>query len=341
MRTEDRPSTQHSALSTQPSFPTVRLRRLRRTDALRRLVRETTLAVDDLILPLFVAPGRGVREPIASMPGHCQLSLDALAAEVREVRALGVPAVLLFGLPSHKDPVGSEAYDPRGIVQEAVRTVKAHAPELVVMTDVCLCEYTSHGHCGVVEDGHVQNDPTLELLARTAVSHVEAGADLVAPSDMMDGRVGAIRRALDAAGYAETPIMAYAAKFASAFYGPFREAADSTPQFGDRRAYQMDPANAREALREVELDVADGADLVMVKPALAYLDLVWRVRERFDLPVVAYSVSGEFAMVKAASQLGWIDERAVALEQLTGIRRAGADLIITYFAKDVARWLGA
>jgi porphobilinogen synthase len=328
-------------MSPFPPFPTTRLRRLRRTEALRRLVRETTLAVDDLILPLFVQHGHGVREPISSMPGHCQLSLDELAREAREVRDLGIPAVLLFGLPRTKDPLGSEAYDPRGIVQEAVRTVKEHAPELVVMTDVCLCEYTSHGHCGVVEDGYVQNDPSLELLARTAVSHVEAGADLVAPSDMMDGRVGAIRRALDAAGYLETPILAYAAKFASAFYGPFREAADSTPQFGDRRAYQMDPANAREALREVELDVAEGADLVMVKPALPYLDLVWRVRERFGLPVVAYNVSGEFAMVKAAAQLGWIDERAITLELLTGIRRAGADLIITYFAKDVARWLGA
>ncbi len=328
-------------MSPFPPFPTTRLRRLRRTEALRRLVRETTLAVDDLILPLFVQYGHGVREPISSMPGHCQLSLDELAREAREVRDLGIPAVLLFGLPRTKDPLGSEAYDPRGIVQEAVRTVKEHAPELVVMTDVCLCEYTSHGHCGVVEDGYVQNDPSLELLARTAVSHVEAGADLVAPSDMMDGRVGAIRRALDAAGYLETPILAYAAKFASAFYGPFREAADSAPQFGDRRAYQMDPANAREALREVELDVAEGADLVMVKPALPYLDLVWRVRERFGLPVVAYNVSGEFAMVKAAAQLGWIDERAITLELLTGIRRAGADLIITYFAKDVARWLGA
>jgi porphobilinogen synthase len=327
-------------MSPFPPFPTTRLRRLRRTDALRRLVRETTLATDDLILPLFVAPGRGVREPIASMPGHYQLSLDELAGEVREVASLGVPAILLFGLPSRKDPLGSEAYDPHGIVQEAIRTVKEHAPGLVVMTDVCLCEYTSHGHCGVVENGQVVNDPSLELLARTAVSHVEAGADLVAPSDMMDGRVGAIRRALDKAGYLETPILAYAAKFASAFYGPFREAADSAPQFGDRRAYQMDPANAREALREVELDVAEGADLVMVKPALPYLDLVWRVRERFGLPVVAYNVSGEFAMVKAAGQMGWIDERAITLELLTGIRRSGADLIITYFAKDVARWLG-
>jgi len=327
-------------MSPFPPFPTTRLRRLRQTESLRRLVRETTLAVDDLILPLFVAPGQGVREAIGSMPGHYQLSLDELAREVREVAALGVPAVLLFGLPSRKDPLGSEAYDPRGIVQEAIRVVKEQAPGLVVMTDVCLCEYTSHGHCGVVEDGRVINDPSLELLARTAVSHVEAGADLVAPSDMMDGRVGAIRRALDAAGFLETPILAYAAKFASAFYGPFREAAESTPQFGDRRAYQMDPANAREALREVELDVAEGADLVMVKPALPYLDLVWRVRERFGLPVVAYNVSGEFAMVKAAAQLGWIDERAITMELLTGIRRAGADLIITYFAKDVARWLG-
>jgi porphobilinogen synthase len=328
-----------ATVSPSPSFPTTRLRRLRRTDALRRLVRETTLAVDDLILPLFVASGHGTREPISSMPGHCQLSLDELANEAREAQTLGVPAVLLFGLPSRKDPLGSEAYAADGIVQRAVRTVKEHAPDLVVITDVCLCEYTSHGHCGVVEEGEVRNDPTLELLARAAVSHVEAGADLVAPSDMMDGRVGAIRRALDAAGYPDTPILAYAAKFASAFYGPFREAAESAPQFGDRRGYQMDPANAREALREVELDVAEGADMVMVKPALAYLDLVWRVRERFGLPVVAYNVSGEFAMVKAAAQLGWIDERAVALEMLTGIRRAGADLVITYFAKDVARWL--
>jgi porphobilinogen synthase len=327
-------------MSPFPPFPTTRLRRLRQSEGLRRLVRETTLAVDDLILPLFVAPGQGVREPISSMPGHYQLSLDELAREVREVAVLGVPAVLLFGLPSRKDLLGSEAYDAQGIVQEAIRVVKEHAPGLIVMTDVCLCEYTSHGHCGVVENGYVQNDPSLELLARTAVSHVEAGADLVAPSDMMDGRVGAIRRALDGAGFPETPILAYAAKFASAFYGPFREAAESTPQFGDRRAYQMDPANAREALREVELDVAEGADLVMVKPALPYLDLVWRVRERFGLPVVAYNVSGEFAMVKAAGQLGWIDERAITLELLTGIRRAGADLIITYFAKDVARWLG-
>ncbi|HWP29190.1 MAG TPA: porphobilinogen synthase [Chloroflexota bacterium] len=326
-------------MSPLPAFPTTRLRRLRRTEALRRLVRETTLAVDDLILPLFVRHGRGVREPIASMPGHYQLSLDELAREVREVRTLGIPAVILFGLPAQKDPLGSEAYAPRGIVQEAIRTVKEHAPELIVVTDVCLCEYTSHGHCGVVEQGEVQNDPTLELLARTAVSHVEAGADIVAPSDMMDGRVGAIRRALDEAGYTATPILAYAAKFASAFYGPFREAADSAPQFGDRRGYQMDPANAREALREVELDIMEGADLVMVKPALAYLDLIWRVRERFGLPVVAYNVSGEFAMVKAAAQRGWLDERAIALEILTGIRRAGADLIITYFAKDVARWL--
>jgi porphobilinogen synthase len=326
-------------MSVYPPFPTSRPRRLRRTEALRRLVRETTLSVGDLILPLFVAPGRGVREPIASMPGHYQLSLDELAREVREVRALGVPAVLLFGLPPHKDPVGSGAYARDGIIQEAIRTVREHAPELVVMTDVCLCEYTSHGHCGVVEAGRVLNDPTLELLAQTAVSHAEAGADLVAPSDMMDGRVGAIRRALDAAGYAEVPIMAYSAKFASAFYGPFREAAESAPQFGDRRGYQMDPANGREALREVELDIAEGADIVMVKPALAYLDLISQVRERYHLPVAAYNVSGEYAMIKAAGQLGWIDERAIALEVLTGIRRAGADLIITYFAKDVARWL--
>lgn len=326
-------------MSIYPPFPTSRPRRLRRGETLRRLVRETTLDVADLILPLFVAPGRGVREPIASMPGHSQLSLDQLAHEVREVRSLGVPAVLLFGLPPSKDERASGAYAIDGIVQEAIRTIREHAPELLIVTDVCLCEYTSHGHCGVVENGHVLNDPTLDLLAETAVSHVLAGADIVAPSDMMDGRVGAIRRALDAAGYSETPIMAYSAKFASAFYGPFREAAESAPRFGDRRGYQMDPANAREALREVALDVAEGADLVMVKPALAYLDLIWRVREEFNLPVVAYNVSGEYAMVKAAGQQGWIDEQAIALEMLTGIRRAGADLIITYFAKDVARWL--
>src|SRR5918911_1542218 len=323
-------------MSPFPPFPATRLRRLRRTDALRRLVRETSLAVDDLILPLFVMPGRGVREPIASMPGHAQLSLDELAREVREVAALGVPAVLLFGLPSRKDPLGSEAYDPRGIVQEAVRTVKEHAPELVVVTDVCLCEYTSHGHCGVVEDGYVQNDPTLDLLARTAVSHVEAGADLVAPSDMMDGRVGAIRRALDSAGYAETPIMAYAAKFASAFYGPFREAADSAPQFGDRRSYQMDGANIREAMREIKLDLEEGADMIMVKPALPYLDVIAEARRRFDVPLAAYQVSGEYAMIQAAAQNGWIERERVLLESLTSIRRAGAGIILTYFAKDAA-----
>src|ERR671932_741561 len=304
-------------MSPFPPFPATRMRRLRRTDALRRLVRETTLAVDDLILPLFVVPGRGVREPIASMPGHAQLSLDELAQEAREVRALGVPAVLLFGLPSRKDPLGSEAYDPHGIVQEAIRTVKEHAPELVVMTDVCLCEYTSHGHCGVVEDGYVQNDPSLELLVRTAVSHVEAGADLVAPSDMMDGRVSAIRRALDAAGYLETPILAYAAKFASAFYGPFREAAGSAPQFGDRRSYQMDPANRREALKEVFEDLDEGADAVMVKPALSYLDITREVKDAPQVPVAAYNVSGEYSMVQAAARLGWIDGERVMMEILT------------------------
>jgi porphobilinogen synthase len=292
-----------------------------------------------LILPYFVAPGSQVRQPIASMPGHYQLSLDELTRETAVAAALGIPAVILFGLPSRKDPLGSEAYAPDGVIQRAVSAIKNQTPHLVVITDVCLCEYTSHGHCGVFEDGEVRNDPTLELLARTAVSHAVAGADIVAPSDMMDGRVGAIRQALDQTGHADVAVLAYAAKFASAFYGPFREAAESAPQTGDRRGYQMDPANGREALREVALDVAEGADLVMVKPALAYLDLVWRVRESFGLPVVAYNVSGEYAMVKAAAERGWIDERAITLEMLTGIRRAGADLIITYAAKDVARWL--
>src|SRR3954465_4678386 len=326
-------------MSPFPPFPTTRLRRLRQTESLRRLVRETALVVDDLILPIFAAPGHGVREPIGSMPGHYQLSLDELAREVREVAALGVPAVLLFGLPSRKDPLGAEADDPRGIVQEGIRVVKEQAPDLVVMTDVCLCEYTSHGHCGVVEDGRGVNDPSLELLARTAVSHVEAGADLVAPSDMMDGRVGAIRRALDASGFLETPILAYAAKFASAFYGPFREAAESTPQFGDRRAYQMDPANADEAVREALLDVEEGADVVMVKPALPYLDVIRRVKEATKVPVAAYNVSGEYAMLKAAAQKGWLAERAAVLETLTSIRRAGADMILTYHAKEASRWL--
>jgi porphobilinogen synthase len=301
------------------------------------MVRETALRVDDFVYPLFAVHGRGVREPIGSMPGQCRLSIDELLKECKDAASMGIPAVLLFGLPRDKDPRGTEAYADDGIIQQAVRAVKDTIPDLLVITDVCLCEYTSHGHCGVVEDGRVKNDPTLELIARTAVSHAEAGADMVAPSDMMDGRVAAIREGLDEAGFPETPIMAYSAKYASAFYGPFREAADSTPQFGDRRSYQMDPANAVEAMREVALDVDEGADIVMVKPALPYLDIIARVKGEFGLPVAAYSVSGEYAMLKAAGQLGWLDEERAVLEALTGIRRAGADIIITYFAKDAAR----
>jgi porphobilinogen synthase len=303
------------------------------------MVRETTLSPRDFIYPYFVTHGRGVREEVGSMPGVYQLSLDELKRDVRSLESLGIPAVLLFGLPAAKDPRGREAYDPDGIVQRAIRTIKDACPELIVVGDVCLCEYTSHGHCGVIEDGRVLNDPTLELLAEMAVVQAEAGAEIVAPSDMMDGRVGAIRGALDERGLAETAIMAYSAKFASAFYGPFREAADSAPQFGDRRSYQMDPPNGREALREIEQDIREGADMVMVKPALAYLDLIRRARERFDHPLVAYNVSGEYAMVKAAGRNGWIDERRVTLEILTGIKRAGADLIISYHAREVAEWL--
>jgi porphobilinogen synthase len=301
------------------------------------MVRETALRVDDFVYPLFAVHGRGVREPIGSMPGQYRLSIDELLKECKDAASMGIPAVLLFGLPRDKDPRGTEAYAEDGIIQQAVRAVKDTIPDLLVITDVCLCEYTSHGHCGVVEDGRVKNDPTLELIARSAVSHAEAGADMVAPSDMMDGRVAAIREGLDEAGFPETPIMAYSAKYASAFYGPFREAADSIPQFGDRRSYQMDPANAVEAMREVALDVDEGADIVMVKPALPYLDIIARVKGEFGLPVAAYSVSGEYAMLKAAGQLGWLDEERAVLEALTGIRRAGADIIITYFAKDAAR----
>jgi len=301
------------------------------------MVRETSLRIDDFVYPLFAVHGRGVREPISSMPGQFRLSIDELLKECKDAASMGIPAVLLFGLPRDKDPRGTEAYAEDGIIQQAVRAVKDTIPDLLVITDVCLCEYTSHGHCGVVEDGRIKNDPTLELIARTAVSHAEAGADLIAPSDMMDGRVAAIREGLDESGFPETPIMAYSAKYASAFYGPFREAADSTPQFGDRRSYQMDPANAMEAMREVALDVDEGADIVMVKPALPYLDVIARVKGEFGLPVAAYSVSGEYAMLKAAGQLGWLDEDRAVLEALTGIRRAGADIIITYFAKDAAR----
>jgi porphobilinogen synthase len=318
-------------------FPVYRPRRLRESPLLRSMVRETSLRIDDFVYPLFAVHGRGVREPISSMPGQFRLSIDELLKECKDAASMGIPAVLLFGLPRDKDPRGTEAYAEDGIIQQAVRAVKDTIPDLLVITDVCLCEYTSHGHCGVVEDGRIKNDPTLELIARTAVSHAEAGADLIAPSDMMDGRVAAIREGLDESGFPETPIMAYSAKYASAFYGPFREAADSTPQFGDRRSYQMDPANVMEAMREVALDVDEGADIVMVKPALPYLDVIARVKGEFGLPVAAYSVSGEYAMLKAAGQLGWLDEDRAVLEALTGIRRAGADIIITYFAKDAAR----
>ncbi len=321
------------------SFPETRMRRLRRTSTLRRMVRETRLTVDNLILPLFVVPGRNVRKPVNSMPGVAQFSVDQLVEECREVRDLGIPAVILFGVPERKDAVGSQAYADDGIVQTAIRAVKAAVSDLVIITDVCLCEYTDHGHCGVLVEGDVDNDSTLDLLAKEALSHARAGADMIAPSDMMDGRVGAIREILDEHGFDHLPIMAYAAKFASGYYGPFREAAESTPRFGDRSSYQMDPANGSEALREVELDIGEGADIVMVKPALAYLDLIWRVKESFDHPVAAYNVSGEYAMIKAAVQNGWLDEERVVRETLTAIRRAGADMILTYFAKDAARWL--
>jgi porphobilinogen synthase len=321
------------------NFPTVRMRRTRQNEKLRGLVRETHLNVDQLIYPLFIAENIDEPREISSMPGIMQWPLEYLGREAERIARLGIPAVLLFGIPSEKDEVGSQAYDEQGIIQQAIRRLKAETPDLLVMTDVCLCEYTSHGHCGVIHNGNVQNDESLELLARMALSHVEAGADLAAPSDMMDGRVGAIRRVLDEHGFSSTPIMAYSAKYASGFYGPFREAAASAPQFGDRRSYQMDPANVREALREVDLDIAEGADIVMVKPALAYLDVIRQVREHCDLPIAAYNVSGEFAMIKAAAQQGWIDERRITMEVLTGIRRAGADMIITYFAPDVAQWL--
>jgi porphobilinogen synthase len=321
------------------AHPVFRPRRLREKALFRTLVRETALAVDDLVYPLFAVHGRGVREPIASMPGQHRLSIDELVKDVKDVAGAGIPGILLFGLPSEKDPRGSEAYADDGIVQQAVRAVKDTVPDLLVVTDVCLCQYTSHGHCGVVEDGSVRNDPTLELLARTAVSHAEAGADMVAPSDMMDGRVGAIREALDEATFTDTPIMAYSAKYASSFYGPFRDAADSAPQFGDRRSYQMDPANSTEAMREIALDLDEGADVVMVKPALPYLDVISRAKAEFGVPLAAYSVSGEYAMIRAAGRFGWLDEERAMMEALTGIRRAGADIVITYFAKDVARLL--
>ncbi len=323
------------------AFPANRLRRLRRTDTLRRMIRETRLAPEDLIQPLFVCPGRGVKRPVESMPGVAQLSVDNAVAEAREAFEAGVPAVILFGIPERKDAIGSEAWNDNGEVQRAIREIKERIPGMAVVTDVCLCEYTDHGHCGVISGNDVDNDATLKLLAREALSHARAGADIVAPSDMMDGRVGAIRDALDEHGFAHVAIMAYSAKFASAFYGPFREAAESTPKFGDRRSYQMDPPNGDEALREVELDLEEGADIVMVKPALAYLDLIYRVKREFGVPVAAYNVSGEYSMIRAAGINGWLDEERATLEVLTGIKRAGADLILTYFAKDVARRLRA
>ncbi len=321
------------------TFPIHRPRRLRRSEALRAFVRETHLSTNGLIYPMFACPGKGVRAEISSMPGVYQQSPDRIVEECREVADLGIPAVILFGLPEHKDETGTEAADPNAAVQRSIDAIRKAKLNLLVVTDVCLCEYTSHGHCGVVKDGEVLNDPSIELLANAALSHARAGADIVAPSDMMDGRVAAIRGKLDANGFTDVAILAYAAKYASAFYGPFREAADSTPQFGDRRSYQMDPANAREALREVALDLDEGADIIMVKPALPYLDVIRAVRERFDVPVAAYNVSGEFAMVKAAARNGWIDEQRIVLEIMTGIQRAGASIILTYHAKDLARWL--
>ena len=320
-------------------FPEIRLRRLRRNETIRRMVRETSLSVDDLICPLFVTTGKGVRREIPSMPEVFQLSVDNLVKEAREIAGLGIPAVLLFGLPEKKDPMGKDAYSDSGVVQTAVRAIKDAEPELVVITDVCLCEYTDHGHCGILNGKEVDNDATLDVIAKSAVSHARAGADIVAPSDMMDGRVGAIRTALDEEGLDQTAIMSYAAKYASAFYGPFREAADSAPAFGDRRSYQMDPPNVNEALRETALDIDEGADIVMVKPAMAYLDVVRRVRDAFDVPVAAYNVSGEYSMVKAAEKLGWIDGGRVMMEMLVSIKRAGANLVITYAAKYAARKL--
>jgi len=321
------------------SFPQLRLRRLRRNEAFRALVRETKVEVGDLVYPLFVVEGSKIKQKISSMPGLYRLSNDLLPKEAEEIARLGIPAIILFGIPQKKDEAGSSAYHPKGVIQQTIRAIKKTTPELLVITDVCLCEYTSHGHCGVVVDGYVDNDKTLGLLAKTALSHAEAGADIVAPSDMMDGRVKAIRQALDGNGFQDIPILAYAAKYASYFYGPFREAAESAPQFGDRRSYQMDPHNWREALREVEQDIVEGADIVMVKPALPYLDVIRKVRDIFNHPLAAYSVSGEYAMVKAAAKQDWLDEKGLVLEMLTAIKRAGADIIITYYAKEAASWL--
>lgn len=321
------------------TFPTVRLRRLRQNEKVRGLVRETHLNTEQLVYPMFVAEGISEPNEITAMPGIMQWPIECIGSEARRIADLGIPAILLFGIPVEKDEVGSQAYAEHGVIQEAIQRVKAEVPELLIITDVCLCEYTSHGHCGVIHNGTVQNDESLELLAKMALSHVEAGADIIAPSDMMDGRVAAIRRLLDEHGWNQTPIMSYSVKYASGFYGPFREAAGSTPQFGDRRAYQMDPANVREALRELEQDIAEGADIVMVKPALSYLDVIHQVRDHCDLPLAAYNVSGEYSMIKAAAQQGWIDEQRIVIEMLTSIRRAGADIIITYFAPEVAQWL--
>lgn len=326
-----------SNLQIKPGFPVTRLRRLRRNSALREMFRETHLHKSDFIYPLFVVEGDGVKNEISSMPGQFQMSVDNVVRECEELQRLGLNSILLFGIPAEKDEVGSGAYDENGIIQKALRAVKKEFPEMVAITDVCLCEYTSHGHCGVIENGDVQNDATLDLLVKEALSHARAGADMIAPSDMMDGRVGAIRNALDENGFADTPVMAYSAKYSSAFYGPFREAAESAPQFGDRKSYQMDPPNSDEAMREIALDIQEGADIVMVKPALSYLDIIRRAKNEFNLPTAAYNVSGEYSMIKAAATNGWLDGERVMLEVLTSIKRAGADVIITYFAKEAAR----
>jgi len=322
------------------SFPESRPRRLRKNENFRRMIRETKLSVDDFVYPLFIVPGKDRKNPISAMPGNFQMSIDHLLKEVQKTKELGIPAVLLFGIPDRKDEVASGAFARDGIIQQTVRRIKDKVPDILVITDVCLCEYTSHGHCGMIEKGDVDNDTTLEVLAETAVSHAKAGADIIAPSAMMDGQIGAIREGLDEAGYENTPVMAYSAKYASCFYGPFREAAESTPQFGDRKSYQMDPANSDEAIREISLDVEEGADIIMIKPALPYLDVIRRAREEFDLPVAAYNVSGEFAMIKAAAQMGWLDAEKAMLESLISIKRAGAEIIITYFAQEAARILG-
>ena len=323
-------------LQIQPGFPVTRLRRLRKNAALREMFRETHLHRSDLMYPVFVVEGDGIKKEISSMPGQFQMSIDNVVRECEELQRLGLNSILLFGIPAEKDEVGSDAYDENGIIQKALRAIKKEFPEIVAITDVCLCEYTSHGHCGVIENGDVQNDATLDLLVKEALSHAQAGADVIAPSDMMDGRVGAIRSALDKNGFADIPIMAYSAKYSSAFYGPFREAAESAPQFGDRRSYQMDPPNSDEAIREIALDIQEGADIVMVKPALSYLDIIRRTKDEFNMPVAAYNVSGEYSMIKAAAANGWLDGERVMIEVLTSIKRAGADVIITYFAKDAA-----